>query len=445
MITGIHLDYKELRGISPKAARRAILQVLKSVDGNVAEAARLLHTTRRTIYKALKKDEIGNLDDCSTAPKVVPNRTAKDIEDKVIEIKRKTRYGPIRIADELLESYGITLSTHTIRNIIRRHKKSLKLRKHKPHKKGPRQFVDWYSAKPFEVVQIDLKHVIDQKALSMEQINHIRAQDLPLYQWGALDVNSRFKLIAYSGEKSWTNGLTWFLWVTSWIRSHGYTGEIVYTVDHGEEFGGRSWLKIVELRKLLSGFGVKLIQNRIKHPEENSQLERSHRTDDDEFYIPRILDIPDRQTFYKEALNYIYYYNNVRKHSGIGRITPFKHLSSQMPEIDDRIRIVPPVFLDNISVDLGPWSGYHVLAQNHQLRFVFFLHLFRRERQVALNQSFYFNNLQNNVLGRLCRRKQCPIVRYVWFAAEVAVKTAGATHASVKLIKHYFYMLIPGL
>lgn len=366
MITGIHLDYRELRGISPKAARRAILQVLKSTDGNVAETARLLHTTRRTIYKALGKEKTGDLGDSSTAPKTIPNRTALDIEDKVIEIKKKTRYGPIRIADELLEQHGITLSTHTIRNILRRYKKSLKLKVHKPHKKGPRQFVDWYKAKPFEVVQIDLKHIIDQKALSIKQIDHIRAQDLPLYQWGALDVNSRFKLIAYSKEKTWTNGLTWFLWVTSWIRSHGVTADIVYTVDHGEEFGGKSWLKIVELRKLLFGFGVRLIQNRIKHPEENSHLERSHRTDDDEFYIPRVHTIQDKQTFYKEALNYIYYYNNVRKHSGIGRITPFQHLLKQMPEIDDRIRIVPPVFLDNISVDLGPWSGYHVLAQNRK-------------------------------------------------------------------------------
>src|ERR1700734_3880952 len=166
MITGIHLDYKELRGISPKAARRAILQVLKSVDGNVAECARLLHTTRRTIYKALKKDAAGDLNDSSTAPRNVPNRTASNIEEKVIEIKEKTHYGPIRIADELFEQHRITLSTHTIRNIVRRHKKSLKMKHHKPHKKGVRQFVNWYTAKPFEVVQIDLKHVIDQKALS---------------------------------------------------------------------------------------------------------------------------------------------------------------------------------------------------------------------------------------------------------------------------------------
>jgi len=364
MITGILLDYKELREISPQAARRAILQVLKSSDGNITECARLLHTTRRTIYKALRKDEVGDLKDSSTAPKNVPNRTASNIEEKVIEIKKKTRYGPIRIADELFEQHRITLSIHTIRNILRRYKKSLKLKQHKPHKKGVRQFVDWYSAKPFEVVQIDLKHIIDQKALNLEQINHIRMKDLPLYQWGALDVNSRFKLIAYSSEKTWTNGLTWFLWVTSWLRSHGVTNEIVYTVDHGEEFGGNSWLKLVELKKLLSGFNCRIIKNRIKHPEENSHLERSHRTDDDEFYIPRILTIDNRETFYKEALNYMYYYNNVRKHSGINRRTPFQHLSSQIPNIDDRIRIVPPIFLDNISVDLGPWSGYHLLAQN---------------------------------------------------------------------------------
>lgn len=368
MLTGIHLDYRELREISPKAARQAILQVLKATGENIAESARLLHTTRRTIYKTLEKKQIGDLDDSSTTPKTIHNRTAKEIEDKVIEIKKKTRYGPIRIADELKDIHGIILSIHTIRNILRRHKKSLLFKQHKPHKKGVRQFIDWYNAKPFEIVQIDLKHIIDQKALSLEQITHIRACDLPLYQWGAIDVNSRFKLIAYSQEKTWTNGLTWFLWVTSWIRSHGVTGEIVYTVDHGEEFGGRSWLKIIELKKLLAGFNCRIIQNNLKHPEENAHLERSHRTDDDEFYIPKIQTIRDKQQFYKEALNYIYYYNNVRKHSSLGRLTPFQYMHSQMQTIDDRIRIVPPLFLDNISVELGPWSGYHVLAQYHMIQ-----------------------------------------------------------------------------
>jgi transposase len=364
MQTTTPLDYQELRSISAKAARQALLQILKANRGNISQTAKLLGITRPTVYKALRKQSIGELDDASRAPQQVHNKTAKAIEEKVLKLKRKTNYGPLRLAEELQAVHHLSLSPHTIRNILRRNKPRLRGRRHKPHKKGPRPFVDWYSAKPFEIVQIDLKYVVDQKALSLAQIEHIHAHQLPIYQWSAMDVNSRFKLIAYSDQKSWTNGLTWFLWVTSWLRSHGVDCTIVYTVDHGEEFGGKSWLKLVELRKLLSGFGCQLIQNHLKHPEENAHLERSHRTDDDEFYIPRILKIGNRQEFFAEAFNYLYYYNTARKHSSLGRSTPFSHLMRLSPHLDARMRFIPPLILDNISIQLGDWSGYHVLAHH---------------------------------------------------------------------------------
>ena len=363
MIPGIRLDYQQLRTISPKAARQAILQILRSCEGNVSETARILGITRTTIYKAIRKQKEENLDDASRAPKRVTNKTESSIEEKVVLIKQKTNYGPLRIKEELLDQYGIALSQHTIRNIVRRNRKRIRKKETTNHKRSPRQFIDWYQAKPFEIVQIDLKHIIDQKALSMDQISHIYAHNLPIYQWGAIDVNSRFKLIAYSQEKSWTNGLTWFLWVTSWLRSHGVTSNIVYTVDHGVEFGGDCWWKITELRHLLRGFGCSIIQNQKRHPEQNAHLERSHRTDDEEFYIPRILSINNTQELYQEAMNYLYYYNNVRKHSSLQGKTPFQAVQQQCKNIDVRMRIVPPIILDRVSVELGPWSGYHVLAQ----------------------------------------------------------------------------------
>lgn len=363
MNPGIHLDYQQLRDISPKAARQAVIQILESCDGNVAETAHILHVTRATIYKTLRKKEGDNLHDGSRAPHHIANKTPQDIEAKVIELKQQTNYGPLRLKDELLGRYGITLSSHTIRNIVRRNKKSLRKKENKRKRRSSRPFIDWYQAKPFEVVQVDLKYIVDQKALTEEQIGHIYAHDLPLFQWGALDVNTRFKLIAYSKERTWTNGLTWFLWVTSWLRSHGVTREIVYTVDHGVEFGGDCWWKIVELRQVLKGFGCRIVQNTKRHPEENAHLERSHRTDDEEFYMPRIHTINTNQEFYREAFHYLYYYNSVRKHSSLQGKTPFQVLKQQLVTVDVRINLVPPIFLDKLSIDLGPWSGYHLLAQ----------------------------------------------------------------------------------
>ena len=303
--------------------------------------------------------------DGSKAPHRVHNKTSAEIEARILELRDKTRYGPVRLKEELEELDGLMISEYTIRNILRRNKAKLKPKPHKPHKKGSRPYVDWYQAKAFEIVQIDLKYVIDQKALSLEQIRHFHSKQFPLYQWSAVDVNSRFKLMAYSDQKSWTNGLTFFLWVLSWLRSHGVSVPIVFTVDRGEEFGGKSWLKLIELRKLLSGFGCSIIQNHAASPQENAHVERSHRTDDEEFYIPRLLSIPYKKDFFLEAMNYLYYYNVVRKHSSLQRRSPWEHLVTVSPDLDAKIRFVPPILLDNIAVQLGDWSGYYLLASHH--------------------------------------------------------------------------------
>ena len=355
--------------MNPGAARMAILEYLKSNGGNVSEAARVFGINRPVIYDIKRKRREGDLQDRSKAPHNHPRRTVPDVEDHVIQAKNKTRLGPIRLSVYLSKYEGLCVPAGTIRHILRRNRS--RLTRHpgfrRPRKEA-REFVDWYSAKPFEIVQIDLKHIRDHKALSREQIIHLDAHNIPNYQWSALDVTSRFKLIGYSREKTWTNGLCWYLWVISWLRSHGVRSQILFTVDNGEEFGGKSWLKVAELRKLIAGFGCRLTQNHKGHCEENAHLERSHRTDDEEFYIPRTMAITSDATLLDEALGYIYYYNNLREHSSLANQTPFDCLRKHLPDVDEAIRYVHPLLLDTASVRLGPWSGYYVLTQNRGCR-----------------------------------------------------------------------------
>jgi len=360
------IDYKELRRFNVEAARMAVLEYLKT-NPNISGVARMFGITRAVVYDIIKKGKEGDLRDRSRIPKCQPRKTSPELEDKVVATKNKTRLGPERLSRYLEKYEGLAVAVGTIRHILRRNKTRLDYGLHHRTLKGKREFVDWYSAKPFEVVQMDVKYIRDQKALTKEQIIHLDRCQIPNFQWGALDVNTRFKMIAYSRERTWTNGLCWYLWVISWLRSHGVKSQIVFTVDNGEEFGGKSWMKVRDLRKLISGFGCRLIQNHKGHAEENAHIERSHRTDDDEFYIPRVLNIKNEADLLKEAMGYIYYYDNVREHSSLGYKTPFAHLKSQIPDIDDKIRFTVPILLDDVSVRLGPWSGYYLLAQHHTL------------------------------------------------------------------------------
>ena len=366
MRAGPRIDYRVLRDVNAEAARLAVLEYLKTNGGNISDAARAFGITRPVVYDILEKEAEGDLGDRSREPKHQPNRTPPETEARVIAAKNKTRLGSKRLSIYLKKYEQLRVPAGTIRHIIRRNKEKLTYPVPSGRRRrGKREFVDWYSAKTFEVVQVDVKYIRDQKALSADQIAHLDRFDIPNFQWGALDVNSRFKLIAFSRERTWTNGLCFYLWVISFLRAHGVTAIIVFTVDNGEEFGGRSWYKLRELRKLLAGFGCKVIQNRKGHPEENAHLERSHRTDDDEFYKVRALAICSERNLIEEATGYIHYYNNFREHSSLADQTPFAYLRQQLPQIDDSLRFLQPLSLDDGSVALGPWSGYQVLAQRH--------------------------------------------------------------------------------
>ena len=115
------IDYKKLRRINPEAARRAVLDYLASVDGNVSAAARAFGITRTVVYDILRRARAGSLADRSFVPHRQPAKTPPAVEDRVVAAKNQTGLGDRRLSRYLAER-GLHVPPGTIRHILARNR-----------------------------------------------------------------------------------------------------------------------------------------------------------------------------------------------------------------------------------------------------------------------------------------------------------------------------------
>jgi len=100
----------------------------------------------------------------------------------------------------------------------------------------------------------------------------------------------------------------------------------------------------------------------------NGRVERSHRSDDEEFYRPYLLELQDTQEHLLYAHRWEYFYNVLRPHLGEGmeQSPPLAVLQRLGYTGSQAIASFPPVLLDNISTDLlmacAPSDGNDLLA-----------------------------------------------------------------------------------
>jgi transposase-like protein len=133
------------------------LDYLASCDHSVAQTARAFGLTRVTVYAICRKEREGDLADRPKTPLRQPRRTPMAVEEQVIAAKNRTGLGPKRLARYLDQYENLTISWSMIRHVLRRHRQRLTGPRRFRHRSPARPFVDWYSAKPFEIVQMDLK------------------------------------------------------------------------------------------------------------------------------------------------------------------------------------------------------------------------------------------------------------------------------------------------
>lgn len=143
-----------------EAARHLLRCLLKKHKQNILKVSRMADCSRECVYRA--RD--GTLEDVSRAPHTIhPSKLKQDWEDLILAERDMTHYGKKRMKLHLESKYGIEISSETIQNVFRRHKVT-------PHryvrsKSASKPLYDYEHLLPFEMMQIDTKHIEDFGAL----------------------------------------------------------------------------------------------------------------------------------------------------------------------------------------------------------------------------------------------------------------------------------------
>jgi len=268
------------------------------------------------------------------------------------------------------------LSWSQIRGIYKRHK--LRSKKVRSTNRQRKPLYDYKKIAVMSHLHIDTKVLADQKALPREIYEKFKHQkDLPLYEWNIMDVRSRFRFIAYSRGHTSYFGFRFLLLVLQYIRANNLCSwniPIKIGTDNGSEFFSGSERKKDLWNKYFSKLNASIYAYNPGFDVRKNLIERSHKTDDEEFLIPAGFGVSDRSDFMDKAQKYSNYFNFQRLHSGIEmhNRTPFEVIRDAGITHPEKLFKFPTLYLDDCIADIrSATDGLMTLVHSHDLQYNF--------------------------------------------------------------------------
>ncbi len=282
--------------------------------GSVSQACREFGVSRKTYYKWLRRYEAGGrdleaLEDRSRRPKTHPRRARKRDEALICRLYRTRRWKGrlVRFWHYLSTKRGVKLTVHGVWKVLRRAGLIEPQRKRRPKPK-PYQPM----SRPGERIQIDTKY-----------LDYRDRHGRRIYQYTAIDEFSRWRFVLLSRE---ITPLASVAFLEALRATFPFPIECVQT-DHGTEFTYAALPHVLQphpFAQQLATLGIRHKLIKIATPRHNGKVERSHRTDEEEFY--RQLPLKTFAQAQRRLERWIHRYNHQRPHGGVGRKTPYQVL-----------------------------------------------------------------------------------------------------------------------
>jgi len=156
---------------------------------------------------------------------------------------------------------------------------------------------------PGELIQIDTKYLEARKR----------------YQYTAIDVVSKWRVLKVYDRLNEKNTVDFIQLVLKKARLRGITIQLIQT-DNGKEFQ-------TTFRAFLEEKNIKHQYTWIHTPDQNGVVERSHRTDEEEFYQEHETHHLTTEELNKEIQTWEEYYNTKRLHFALNFDTPDEYLA----------------------------------------------------------------------------------------------------------------------
>ena len=304
--------------ISDEAKRRLkVLDWLRAHDNNVSLTARHFGVTRETVgiwKKKFEKYGIAGLNDGSHRPKTLRTMvTSWLVKSEIVKLRKQyPAWSKYKISRILERDKQVMVSASTVGRVLKKKglinpkksKKRSKAAKH-PRKRFPRGFTIHCEG---DMVQIDTKHVT-------------LIGGRKIYQFTAIDVLSKRRVLKYYPSLASKNGAAF---LRHCITRFPFVIKNVQT-DNGPEF-------LKHFDALCKKLNLPHYFIYPRKPKENSYVENSHGSDENEFYLQgnvgcTIEAMQEKLDEWEHTWNYI------RPHEALDYLTPDEYSNKYKVEI----------------------------------------------------------------------------------------------------------------
>jgi transposase InsO family protein len=239
-----------------------------------------------------------------------PKQLPQKVVDQILEIRKSYHFGPQRIAWYMERYHGVPTSCSTVyRTLVRNGLSCLP-------KSTPRRAIHtkrYSKSVPGHHVQVDVKFIWLKKPDGTK---------VRRFQYTAIDDATRIRAMKIYQRHTQKNAIVFvdYIIVKFPFRIH------TIRTDRGHEFQALFHWHVEDL-------GIRHVYIKPRSPQLNGKVERSHRTDREEFY--QLLTYTDDVDLNKKLTEWENFYNFHRPHGAFDGKTPYEALNDSLQKSTD--------------------------------------------------------------------------------------------------------------